>query len=209
MKLHRADNKPDWERVSAKKRTYWQRLAAQTKGLVTPGNIITATGLLLVLIGCVLVAQEHYLGGFVTLLIGRFADYADGLVAEHTQTKSALGALLDAAIDKLATFAIFITLIVSHIVPAWLALLTILVHVVILYPSSIGVKRGITIQPAITGKIGMALTWGGVLGYVAGFLFDGIPGALCRLLGFVLVLLGFALTTHAATTYFRKYLQAK
>ncbi|HEX5797672.1 MAG TPA: hypothetical protein VFX86_04770 [Candidatus Saccharimonadales bacterium] len=40
MNLHRAGRVPDWEKVPEGRRNRWQKLAAKTKGVITPGNAV-------------------------------------------------------------------------------------------------------------------------------------------------------------------------
>jgi hypothetical protein len=48
MGLHRADKIPDWERVPETYHNSWQRIAKRTRGIITPGNIVSLAGGVLV-----------------------------------------------------------------------------------------------------------------------------------------------------------------
>ena len=101
INLHRAGKKADWEDIAPEERNAWQRTAAQTHGIVTPGNLVTLASF-----GVGLWALHKYRKGedmsaavlFAASLLG---DAADGMVADKTSTKSPLGAALDPLKDKL------------------------------------------------------------------------------------------------------------
>ena len=50
MNLHRAI-RSDWSDVPTQERSFWQRLAARSHGVIAPANIISILGALLVVIG--------------------------------------------------------------------------------------------------------------------------------------------------------------
>lgn len=119
MKLHQPSKTPDWRLVTAANRTVWQQIAAQTRGIVTPANIITCLGGVLVLIGLLELTQNRSYVGLAYVILGRLCDIADGFVAEHTGTKSRIGEAMDATIDKLTLLAALLLLTSSHILPVF------------------------------------------------------------------------------------------
>ena len=164
LSLHRASGKPDWEQYEASDRSIIQRIAAATKGIVTPGNIVSVIGLALVVYGLILVLENNFWLGLVLIAVGRGLDVVDGVVAEATKTKSPLGEMVDAAFDKIGTLLTILVLFVGQ-VAAWWALTALLlpqfiIPLVILYKR----KKGIGVHPTRAGKLSMALTWVGIVG---------------------------------------------
>lgn len=166
MDLHRTGKKPDWELVAASKRTAIQRLAFLTGGIITPPNVITFVGLVIVLYGLAALLEQHYWTGLLALAIGRLLDVADGVVAARTGTKSPLGELLDAAVDKIGTLLTIIVFIVAGISFWWLVALLLLPQAII--PLVIFYKRArnIRIHPTRAGKLSMATLWVGLVGLI-------------------------------------------
>ena len=62
---------------------------------------------------------------FTILLIGALSDYFDGKIARALNQESALGAILDPAIDRAYIAATVIALVAKEIVPLWLLILLI------------------------------------------------------------------------------------
>lgn len=164
MKLHRTEKIPEWELTPLDERLFFQKIAAVTNGLITPGNIITIIGLAFVIIGLGQILSNHVLLGAVMVIIGRLLDVFDGIVADKTKTKSPLGELFDASADKLATVLILGVLPFTGIAPWWLIVGLFLpqlsIAIAIIY-------RKLTDQsnhPTKQGKLSMALLWIAVVG---------------------------------------------
>ena len=113
--LHHAGELPDWEKVHPEAWNGWQRLAAETGGIVTPANVVSAMGHLAaitsVLVGRTTATRA---GGF---LAARSLDAIDGSIADKTGTKSQFGAGVDAVGDKFAIGAATIAGIVRNEIP--------------------------------------------------------------------------------------------
>ncbi len=105
MNLHVTEKTPQWEQVPPKYRNHWQRRAAETKGLDTPGNRLSTSGLLLVLAGLRELKKDRPMRATALVFTGRLLDLMDGTAAERTETKSPLGKRIDATADKLAMLA--------------------------------------------------------------------------------------------------------
>lgn len=163
MQLHRASGTSDWVTVKPAERNFWQRLAAGSGGVLTPGNAITIAGLLAVAYGIRLIADGSYASGLGWIVGGRLADLLDGLLAENTGTKSPLGEALDATCDKLGTIATLVVLIIQNILPWWLALVLLLPHAVISAVSLAAKFQGRQPHPSRLGKISMALLWSAIV----------------------------------------------
>ena len=156
MKLHRTTGKPDWANMNLSDMNNWQRLARKSQGVITPGNIVSILGLGLVLYGLWCVTGHNYKSGLIFLIVGRFADLVDGYLAEKTQTKSPLGEIIDAGIDKLGTLLTFIVLYAAHTAP-WLILSLLLLPQIINSLFSVwAYKNNNRLHPSPIGKLSMA-----------------------------------------------------
>ncbi len=132
MSLHQTTGKPDWADMPKANYNYWQRIAAYSSGIITPGNIITLVGIALVAVGLSEVYRHQYAVGIVALIVGRLADLLDGLVAEKTRTKSPLGEILDASIDKISTVLTVVILYALNVAAGWQLLALLLPHIIIM-----------------------------------------------------------------------------
>jgi phosphatidylglycerophosphate synthase len=164
MNLHRTSGTPDWANVKVADRNVFQNLAAATRGIMSPANVITVIGLGIVVYGLVAIMQQQFWTGLVFLAIGRLLDIVDGLVAEATHTKSPLGELFDAVADKIGTLLTIAVLLIAG-VAHWWAIMTLIVPQVaitllILYKKS----KGIGVHPTRQGKLSMAAAWMGIVG---------------------------------------------
>ena len=159
LQLHRSKDKADWEYIKEDKRNFWQTLASRTFGVLTPANAITFAGAIMVLIGLGIIANDLNAVGIGLILAGRFADIADGYVAEKTGTKSPLGEILDATTDKVLIFIAFFVLLFSALIPLWMLIIfafhSILISVITLY----GRSGGILLHPTLMGKLAVAASW--------------------------------------------------
>lgn len=167
MNLHRTTGTPDWEKVAVEERTAIQKLAATTKGIVTLPNLISLLGFALVIYGLVALLQEAYWEGLIALGIGRSLDIVDGAVAQATGTKSPLGEVIDATIDKFGTLFTIIVFYIAGISFWWLitALLLpqVLISLVVLYKRTKNQK----VHPTLTGKLSMGTLWLSLIGLIA------------------------------------------
>lgn len=167
MDLHRATGKPDWETIKPADRSAIQNIAAATRGVITPPNIISIIGLGLVIYGVIALTQQHFWVGIAALVIGRLLDIVDGLVAQATGTKSALGELVDASIDKIGTILTIAVLFV--IAPDYWLLITALLlpQVIIPFISLYKKQKKAAIHPTRQGKLSMASLWVAIAGLIA------------------------------------------
>lgn len=167
MNLHRADKQPDWEKIAPEERNWWQRLAAKTNGVVTPANLATFTGN--VLMGCGLVAISRGNRKLGLGLVGgaRVADLADGLLAELTGTKSPLGEAFDAGSDKLQTVTASAVFTHMGILPRSSAALMLAEQAAITACGVAARSRNIALHPSRAGKLSMFAGWGAIVGYSA------------------------------------------
>lgn len=174
MKLHQSGRLPDWERSEAAVDNLWQHIARKSHGVVTPGNVLSLAGLVLVCGGAAAIAGGFYGTGIVGIALGRTCDLADGIVADMTGTKSPLGEAVDAACDKLALLAVIIGIGVSGVM--WWPLLG-LIALQNLANSALAFvakQKSITLHPSRLGKLATAWQWVGLIGLSMAFFFPPI-----------------------------------
>lgn len=167
MKLHRTTGRSDWADIARNRRNAWQKLAASTRGILTPGNILTVLGVVIVVFGLIEILDEHYWRGFFLLIVGRLLDVVDGWAAEATSTKSPLGELLDASMDKLTTVMMIGVLYYIAIVPRWVLLALVAPHIFIAIIAIVAYVRQKRFHPSVAGKLSMAVLWVSLIGLVA------------------------------------------
>jgi len=203
MNLHRTTGAPDWAAVKPRNRNVWQHIAASTYGIATLSNIVTFGGFALVVIGLFYLLNHEYLLGAVLLAVGRAADILDGWLAEVTGTKSPLGELLDASLDKVGTFLTLGVMFVAGIAPWWIIVLLLLPHIVITFVTMIAVQHKQQLHPSRAGKLSMATVWVSLVGFVLMKILDvadvSVLGVFTYAVAFISVFLG----CFAARGYFR------
>ncbi len=170
MKLHRASRKPDWEKLRVRHRNYWQRLAASTNGIVTPGNAVSLAGLVLVLLGLVDLYYNHTWRGLILIVAGRVLDIVDGMVAEETGTKSPVGEAVDASIDKLEIAAALPVLVITNILLPWQAVLIALIHLTNAVLSIMAKAQHKIMHTSRTGKYATTLQWSALSLYTLAYI---------------------------------------
>ena len=203
MKLHRANTKPDWELVAPASRNPWQRLAASTNGVVTPGNVLSVIGVGLVGVGLTYVHGGQLWRGLWFLAVGRLCDLADGIAAERTGTKSPLGEAVDASLDKLAAFAALVVFALAGVMPWGFALLIGLQNGATAVLSAIAKSTKRVIHPVSAGKIGGAIEWGALLCFVLGKAVHGTPADMLTVAAYSLAFIAIGLNTLATSWYVR------
>ena len=157
--LHRAGRRPDWLEVSREHWNVWQRIAYRSHGVVTIGNVLTAVGFVLVLVGLVVVTQEQYWQALWLIAVGRACDILDGWAAHRTRTKSPLGEVLDSTADKLGTGLALLVLAWVGILPVFAILAVAVPQALIVIIAAQRLRAGRRIQPSRLGKLSMAAAW--------------------------------------------------
>lgn len=164
MNLHRTSGQPDWHSIKPSERNLFQKVAAATRGIVTPANIISAIGLGLVIYGLIIVMNQQFWLGLALLAVGRLLDIVDGAVAEVTQTKSPLGELVDASIDKIGTLLTIVALFMANVADWWVVTALLLPQLLILGVIFYKRQKGISVHPTRPGKLSMLLVWVTIVG---------------------------------------------
>jgi phosphatidylglycerophosphate synthase len=198
MQLHRTTGRPDWEYIPAPARTYWQRAAAATNGFVTPANLCSLLGLAVSIAGLITIMRHRHLTGAVLLAIGRLADLADGLIAARTGTKSPLGEIVDASIDKIVAALALCTIFVAGLAP-WLIVGAIALQQTLnTIISYIARQRRVSLHPSMSGKIATALQWLTLIAFI-------VLGQRWHTVTFSIALVTIALSFYATIHYARHY----
>ena len=172
MKLHRVSGEPDWSAVATQDRNTWQRLASASKGVVTPGNVVTVLGLTLVILGLIAIDRHDYWLGLILLAIGRLADLLDGWLADRTGTKSPLGEAADVLADKAATIFTLAVFFMDKLVPWPLLGLALLPHLIITLLPLTKSWRQHRLHPSRAGKLSMAMLWVSIPGVILALALD-------------------------------------
>ena len=173
MHLHQVTNSPDWSSTPRHKRNFWQRIAAKTNGVGTPGNILSIAGFVLVLIGLWIVVVHSLWEGTFLVGFGRLADILDGIIAHRTGTKSPLGRAIDATLDKIGAVLALSVFALHNILPVWVAAAILLQNVANILVSIYAPWRRIFLNPSEAGKIATAGFWLTIVVFVAGRLVAG------------------------------------
>jgi len=160
MSLHRAIE-ADWDGLSPRQLNFWQRLAVKTSGAVTPGNIVTLIGGLIVFGGLYDIYHGHFMTGIIIVLVGRGADVLDGVVAEATATKSPTGEAFDATMDKILIALAIIVLLGKQLLPLIVGLVMLLQAGYNSVLSLIAKYRPyvIKLHPSFSGKLSAFFEW--------------------------------------------------
>lgn len=208
MNMHHASDVPDWAALPRDKQTAWQRMAAATHGIVTPGNALSIAGFALVLAGVAVVASGDVGSGTALLAAGRIGDALDGMVAEHTHTKSPLGRAVDAVLDKLSALAALILFTADGVLPLWLALAVALQNAGNVAIGITGHSRRRTLQPSAAGKLSAAGFWIALVLFVTARLLAGNPHRIALAVAYAVAVgtlstgiastIGYALALHRA-----------
>jgi len=93
--------------------------------LTIPNGITGIRALAIPFFLWVYISLDNVLLALVILTVGAISDYVDGKVARALNQESALGAMLDPAIDRAYIAATVIALVIKDVVPLWMLLLLI------------------------------------------------------------------------------------
>jgi phosphatidylglycerophosphate synthase len=158
MRLHRA-LRSDWSDIAPQQRTTVQRWAAGSRGVITPGNLVSLAGGVLVVWGLYEISHRQLVTGVTAILVGRLADILDGIVADATQTKSPLGEALDASLDKLLIVLALYVLLHDHLLPLPVGIGMAVHAVYSIGVSSVARAWNVDLHPSRAGKLGALFEW--------------------------------------------------
>ncbi len=95
-------------------------------------NLISVVRILLIAPTLYAIAVGNYPLALALFFFAGFSDGVDGFLAKHFGWQTRFGALLDPAADKLLMAGVFVTLAVTGLAPAWIAVVVIVRDVVII-----------------------------------------------------------------------------
>ena len=204
--LHRAGKIPEWDLCAPEERNLAQRVAAKTKGVVTPGNILTVGGGALFLGGLYEFSQGKKALGFGMMFAGGIADWVDGKAAAWSKTKSALGEALDASFDKIKMGAALLVLGTTEVVPVLPAVLVGAQNVANIALTGIAKSRGNEIHPDKVNKFNAAAQGFGLGALVlADVISPGIAQTTAEIIGYAGTVGGTAILGSQATKHLYDY----
>jgi phosphatidylglycerophosphate synthase len=159
---------PDWKKPGKGPKNIWQKIALKSYGAVTPGNLASLGGGIVAIYGLGVILNGEIVKGLGLLAIGRMADVADGIIAERTKTKSPLGEIIDASIDKFVLGSTLLVLGAIGLVPWIIVLFVALQNLANIIISVVAKLREKTIHPSRIGKVSAAFSWVTIILYPFG-----------------------------------------
>lgn len=148
----------DWDNIPESKLTSLQKLAKNTHGIATISNLLSVSGLIIVIFGLIEIYNLNWTIGLIAVAIGRSFDAIDGFIASKTGTKSRLGEAFDTTCDKLGILGFLITASLMSSFSAFLIFILLVHHsYVALYGLLFGRKHNI--HPKKVGKLAMLFSW--------------------------------------------------
>jgi phosphatidylglycerophosphate synthase len=203
VNLHRSDAKPQWQGLAPSQHNQFQRLAAVTHGIITPGNVLTVLGFAVAGVGLVAILHDQFGWGVVGIISGRLLDIADGIAADKTGTKSPLGETLDASVDKLVTLLTLVVLGMTSVMSWYLFAAILLIQSLITLISGLAVWRNQRLHPSLAGKLSMTGLWVTLGGLVAAYALD--KNNLLIIIFYTIGWCSVILSGWAMAIYFRDY----
>lgn len=197
--------RPDWELIPKSKRNAWQRIAAGTKGVVTPANVTSIAGAVLVALGLMRIYNDDLTWGLMLIAIGRTADILDGAVAQATGTKSSVGETLDASIDKITIVAALGILISTGAIPLFAAALMTVRNSITIGLSFLAKIRKKALHPSRAGKFAAGLEWLAIFCFVLWALGVGYGETLLEYTSFIVAYIMLGLTMILGLQAIKEY----
>ncbi len=117
-------------------------------------NILTLVRILLTPVFVIVLLRDMFPTALLVFAAAGISDGLDGLIARYMNQRTALGAYLDPAADKLLLTAAFITMAVLGIIPAWLTVVVVSRDVIIVLGLAILTltEKKYDINPTLTSK---------------------------------------------------------
>lgn len=119
---------------------------------------MSVLGAALVLAGLLMLANKSYIG-VLYIAVGRLCDILDGLVAEHTGTKSRIGEGVDALLDKLELYPALLLLTAYHFLPVFFTVTITLQAIIMSVIAILAQLRKLDMHSYRVGKIATATCW--------------------------------------------------
>lgn len=164
MKLRTAIS-ADWAEVPPQRLNFWQRMAKRSYGFLTPGNVISVLGVILVYTGAVSIYRENVSVNITLIAAGRLLDLVDGFVADRTGTKSPLGEAIDVTADKVAAGIVLTIFFVQNLVPLTVLLVIAAQAIINATIALIAKLRRYPFHPSTLGKLSVGVAWVSLVTY--------------------------------------------
>ncbi|HSX29487.1 MAG TPA: CDP-alcohol phosphatidyltransferase family protein [Candidatus Saccharimonadales bacterium] len=206
---HLAAAAPEWASVPIKKRTVWQRMAARTHGVVTPGNIVSVLGVILVLAGLFAIWFDHYWLSLLLIAVGRLCDLADGVIAHNTHTKSPVGEGVDATCDKIGALATLVVYAAAGFIWWPAAALVGIRNIISGLIGLIGRHRRYGLHPLPIGKIATVGEWLALLTFGLLAALGWSHTSTLGLVSYAVLGVSVVLATYATVWYYRLFCAAR
>jgi cardiolipin synthase len=125
---------------------------------MTIPNFITIGRLFLVPLIVLMIGQGQWLAAFLIFLTAGVSDAVDGFLAKRFGMASELGAFLDPLADKALIVAIYVTLAIGGVIPAWLTILVVSRDIMIVSGVILSwiMDNPVEIAPIIVSKLNTA-----------------------------------------------------
>lgn len=178
-------------------------MAARNSILTVPNGLsfLRALGIPLFIYFALVTKSDGW--AIFVLMIGGATDYFDGKLARILNQESALGALLDPAVDRLYIFATLIVLAVRDALPIWVIALLISRDLVLAILTIALKAKGLGTLPVT--YLGKAATFNLLYAFplLLLALADSTAGTIAFILGWSFAIWGIALYLSTGVTYFR------
>jgi cardiolipin synthase len=119
-------------------------------------NFLTLLRLVAIPIFLIFLLDGRYVAAFGVFVAAGVTDALDGAIARLTHTKTALGAYLDPAADKLLLLSALIALAVAAAVPQWLVIVVISRDVIVVlgfFILFVMTGEAMEVRPTVVGKL--------------------------------------------------------
>jgi cardiolipin synthase (CMP-forming) len=125
---------------------------------MTIPNFITIGRLLLVPLAVLMIGQGRWVAAFSIFIVAGVSDAVDGFLAKRFGMASELGAYLDPVADKALIVAIYVTLAIGGIIPAWLTILVVSRDIIIISGVILSwlMEKPVEMAPFIVSKLNTA-----------------------------------------------------
>jgi cardiolipin synthase (CMP-forming) len=118
-------------------------------------NLITLARLLLTPVAVLMIESHRFAEAFLIFVAAGISDAVDGFIARRFDLRSELGAYLDPLADKALLVSIYVTLAISGVLPAAIAILVVSRDLMILAAVLISwlLANPVAIRPVLVSKI--------------------------------------------------------
>jgi cardiolipin synthase len=124
------------------------------KSTISIPNILTLVRILLTPLFVILLLRDLFTIALLVFAVASISDGLDGLIARCLNQRTALGAYLDPAADKLLLISSFVALAVLGSIPAWVTVIVITRDVIILLGLAILMltEKKYEVRPSLVSK---------------------------------------------------------